>query len=190
MVICTENLSNRSSRYYLANKIVISFFGEWSCILVSCYTWHQYARPPPGRDITISKIHWCSFLSFMRLNEEIISLEHYSIRSFCLPLSGLFCSILITIPVSCGSPITPDNGSIEAYQNILEGAEIFFRCNPGFVPAGRMRAVCGADGRWNPNPAGLVCTGEIFLVYVRWCKCMEQKPNAAYFCNDKLWIPH
>ena len=55
----------------------------------------------------------------------------------------------------------PGNGSIEPYQNTTEGAEIFFRCNPGFVPAGRMTAVCIADGRWNPDPADLVCTGEI-----------------------------
>ena len=51
--------------------------------------------------------------------------------------------------------------SIDPYQNTLEGAEIFFRCNPGFVPAGRMRAVCGADGRWDPDPATLVCTCEL-----------------------------
>ena len=26
--------------------------------------------------------------------------------------------------------------------------------------------MCAADGRWNPDPAGLVCTGEIFQVQV------------------------
>ena len=45
--------------------------------------------------------------------------------------------------VSCGSPIIPGNGFIEAYQNTLEGAEIFFKCDSGFVPAGRMTAVSG-----------------------------------------------
>ena len=88
--------------------------------------------------------------------------------------SGLFGSILyITIPVGCGQPVTPGNGSIGTYQNTLEGAEIFFRCNPGFVPAGRMTAVCGADGRWNTDPADLVCTGEIFVRY-----------NYRYTLND------
>ena len=53
------------------------------------------------------------------------------------------------------------DGSIEPYQNTTEGAEIFFKCNPGFVPTGRMRAVCGADGRWSPDPAGHRCAGEI-----------------------------
>ena len=63
--------------------------------------------------------------------------------------------ICIILPVSCGRPITPDNGSIEAHQNTTEGAGILFRCDPGFVPAGRMRAVCGADGRWKTGPQNI-----------------------------------
>ena len=35
---------------------------------------------------------------------------------------------------------------------------IVFGCNPGFVPAGRMTAVCASDGRWSPDPATTVCT--------------------------------
>ena len=70
---------------------------------------------------------------------------------------------MLLFPVSCGQPVTPGNGSIEVYQNTLEGAEIFFKCNPGFVPTGRTRALCGADGRWIPDPAtlDLVCTGQV-----------------------------
>ena len=64
-------------------------------------------------------------------------------------------------PANCGGPTSPRNGSIDPYQNTTEGAEIFFKCNPGFVPAGRMRAVCRADGRWNPDPGTLVCAGEL-----------------------------
>ena len=52
------------------------------------------------------------------------------------------------------------DGSIDPYHNTTEGAEISFMCNPGFVPAENVTAVCGADGRWNPNPATLVCTCE------------------------------
>ena len=59
--------------------------------------------------------------------------------------------------VNCSGPTSPINGSIDPHLNTTEGAEIFFRCNPGFVPAGRMRAACTTDGRWNPEPAGLVC---------------------------------
>ena len=70
--------------------------------------------------------------------------------------------------VGCGSPTAPENASIDPYQNTTEGAEVFFRCNSGFVPTGRMRAVCGADGRWNPDPAGLVCTSKCRLSFDSW----------------------
>ena len=61
--------------------------------------------------------------------------------------------------VNCGTPISPGHGFFEAYENTTEGAEIFFRCNLGLVPGGKMRAVCGADGRWIPNPLHFRCTG-------------------------------
>ena len=57
------------------------------------------------------------------------------------------------------------NGSIDPYQNTTEGAEIFFRCDPGFVPAENMTAVCAADGMWNPDPGDLLCMCE----YLLWC---------------------
>ena len=64
-------------------------------------------------------------------------------------------------PVNCSDPTAPGNGSIATYQNTTEGAEIQFGCNPQYSPAGRMMAVCTQDGRWDPNPATLVCTGEL-----------------------------
>ena len=71
--------------------------------------------------------------------------------------------------VNCGIPPTPENGIIENIQSIstVGGAQIFFRCNPGFVPAGRMNATCVSPdgisvvGTWTPDPADLVCNGEI-----------------------------
>ena len=62
--------------------------------------------------------------------------------------------------MNCSDPNVPGNGSIQAYLNTTEGAEIFFGCRPGFVPAESMRAVCASDGQWNPDPATHVCTGE------------------------------
>ena len=70
----------------------------------------------------------------------------------------LIKNMLLPHPANCSDPTAPTNGSIEAYQNTTEGAEIFFMCNEGLVPAGRMTAVCGADGRWNPDPATTMCT--------------------------------
>ena len=48
----------------------------------------------------------------------------------------------------------------------MGGVEIFFRCNSGFVPAGRVNATCMSPdgmsvvGTWTPDPADLVCNGE------------------------------
>ena len=56
------------------------------------------------------------------------------------------------------------DGSIDSYQNTTEGAEIFFRCNPGFVPAERMTATCASIGMWTPDPADLACTCEYLLL--------------------------
>jgi len=68
-------------------------------------------------------------------------------------------------------PRAPQNGIIENFQSIstVEGAQILFRCNPRYVPAGRMSATCrspdgmSAVGTWTPDPADLVCNGEIKL---------------------------
>ena len=35
---------------------------------------------------------------------------------------------------------------------------MFYRCNPGLVPEGTMRAVCTRNG-WSPNPMDLRCAG-------------------------------
>ena len=66
-------------------------------------------------------------------------------------------------------PHAPENGIIENIQSIstVGGAQIFFRCNPGYVPTRRMSATCASPdavsvvGTWTPDPADLVCNGEI-----------------------------
>ena len=62
-----------------------------------------------------------------------------------------FCS------VTCSAPVVPQHGSLESYANTTEGSQVFYRCNQGLVPEGRMRAVCTRNG-WSPNPAELCCT--------------------------------
>ena len=57
----------------------------------------------------------------------------------------------------------PEYGMIENINTV----EVVFRCNPGFVPASRMNATCmspdgiSVNGTWTPDPADLVCNGEI-----------------------------
>ena len=60
-------------------------------------------------------------------------------------------------------PRAPENGIIENMQSIstVGGSQIFFRCNPGYVPAGRMNATCVSSTiSWTPNPANLMCNGK------------------------------
>ena len=78
-------------------------------------------------------------------------------------------------------PTAPENGIIENIQSIstVGGAQIFFRCNPRYVPAGRMSATCvspdgiSVDGIWTPDPADLVCNGEIKEVSSEITLCMN-----------------
>ena len=67
----------------------------------------------------------------------------------------------LTSPVDCGPPGDLQRGSLESYTTTTEGSEVFYSCNPGLVPEGRMRAVCTRNG-WSPNPADLSCTLGMF----------------------------
>jgi len=59
---------------------------------------------------------------------------------------------------SCNAPAPPTNGSVEPYNNTVVGSEIFYQCDQGFIPKGRMRAVCEGTLSWSPNPADFVCS--------------------------------
>ena len=69
-------------------------------------------------------------------------------------------NMLFLLPVSCGDPTVPTNGSIDPYQNTTVGGQIVFRCDPGFDPDGDMTAVCAANGSWTPDPGTTMCTCE------------------------------
>ena len=107
------------------------------------------------------------------MHDEILQLLHI--------LLIYYISLPHLPPVNCSEPTAPGNGSIETYQNTTEGAEILFGCNPQHSPAGRMRAVCAQDGRWNPDPATLVCTGELINV-----QYMDYVLNPNRSCSE-LW---
>ena len=66
--------------------------------------------------------------------------------------------MLLCFPsVDCGPPVASQNGSLESYTDTTNGSEVFYSCDPGLVPVGKMRSVCTENG-WNPNPADLNCT--------------------------------
>ena len=73
--------------------------------------------------------------------------------------------------VDCGQPGAPQRGSLESYTSTTEGSEVFYRCDPGLVPEGTMRAVCTRSG-WSQNPADLTCNiGSV-------CACVRTHMHA------------
>ena len=58
------------------------------------------------------------------------------------------CTYLFT--VDCGAPDPPQRGSLESYTDTIEGSEVFYRCDPGLVPEGRMRTNCTRNGWREP----------------------------------------
>ena len=62
--------------------------------------------------------------------------------------------------VDCGKPSAPQRGYLERYNDTTVGSEVFYSCDQGLVPEGRMRAVCTRNG-WSPTPADLSCTGSL-----------------------------
>ena len=92
----------------------------------------------------------------------LFSIPNFFCSTFCFYLLIILTYFtLFSSQSTAVDPTFPTNGSIEPYQNTTEGAEILIGCNPMFVPVGRVTAVCGADGRWTPDPAGLVCTCKV-----------------------------
>ena len=73
----------------------------------------------------------------------------------------MHCKFYVCI-LMCSAPGALQCGSLESYTNTTEGSEVFYRCDPGLVPEGRMRvnctrrAVCTTNG-WSTNPADLCC---------------------------------
>ena len=76
-------------------------------------------------------------------------------------LAGKHCVVFLHLNtlhlVDCGAPVAPPRGSLESYTDTTEGSEVFYNCEQGLFPEGRMRANCTRDG-WSPNPADVNCT--------------------------------
>ena len=87
-------------------------------------------------------------------------------------IQSKYVNLVSSTSVDCGPAIAPQRGSTN-YTNTTEGSLVFYSCDPGLVPEGRMNATC-TDSGWSPNPTGLNCTEgdpcevEVFIV-VRPC---------------------
>ena len=70
--------------------------------------------------------------------------------------------VLISFSVSCGAPSFASGVDVEPVTNTTVGSEIVYQCQSGFLPEGRMTSVCRENGRWNPDPATLLCEGKMY----------------------------
>ena len=106
--------------------------------------WRQYPTGPVYESLVYTKTWCCNFEGAFFL---------YQTLCFICSLWYPFLSV-----DNCSDPTVPTNGSIGTYHS-TEGAEIVFGCNAGFFPSENMTNMCTSDGRWNPDPAELRCTG-------------------------------
>ena len=68
------------------------------------------------------------------------------------------CSVASTIV--CGALSFSSGVTVEQFSSTIVGSELFYQCQPGFLPEGRRTLLCGGDGRWSPDPQSL-CTGNV-----------------------------
>jgi len=71
----------------------------------------------------------------------------------------LICLHTYIMSEDCGVPLPPINGSIlnMKYHSTTVGSQVFYQCNSGMIPSGRMRSFCTLDEGWSPNPVLVVC---------------------------------
>ena len=62
--------------------------------------------------------------------------------------------------VSFRTPSFASRVDVEPFNSTTVGSEVAYQCQSGLQPEGRMTSVCSRDGRWNPDPATLMCKGK------------------------------
>ena len=86
-----------------------------------------------------------------------------TILCYLLPSSVLFNNVDHTTvsSVDCGAPVPPQHGHLGPYSSTLEGSLVTFWCESGRFPIGKYTAICTNGGKWSPDPAQFVCSGEL-----------------------------
>ena len=46
---------------------------------------------------------------------------------------------------------------------VVNGSNVTFSCPPGLILSGPNMAVCMGNGKWEPDPRMVKCTGEIIM---------------------------
>ena len=96
--------------------------------------------------------------------------------------------VLISFSVSCGAPSFASGVDVEPVTNTTVGSEIVYQCQSGFLPEGKMTSVCGGDGRWNPDPATLICNGTIYYWAAKH-RLTSSKDNISFsYFASSFWV--
>ena len=78
--------------------------------------------------------------------------------------------------IVCGALSFSSGVTVEQFSSTIVGSEVFYQCQPGFLPEGRRTLLCRENGRWYPDPRDL-CTGNIF------CLSSYSFDLSSYFCS-------
>lgn len=73
-------------------------------------------------------------------------------------ISRLFFQYIITIGVTCDTPLSPTNGAVN-YFSTEQGSTATYQCDSGYVLGGSPTATCGIDGEWSHTPPH--CSGKL-----------------------------
>ena len=126
----------------------------------------------------------------MRLKQCTVGIYRAQNSKFTMRLNfkQIISPILNLSSVDCGSPGSPQNGLVANYTGTTNGSVAFYSCNPGLVPARRMRAVCTEDG-WSPNTADLSCAVGTYVVVTVACQRIYSSV-CMFWCDSNMLVYH
>ena len=72
--------------------------------------------------------------------------------------------MILFLTDKCSDPLELTNALAVGYVDpALEGQTIIFTCPPGQILNGSNSSSCMGNGKWEPDPGEVECTGGIFM---------------------------
>lgn len=155
IVVCVEG-------YYLegTKQVVCQMDKKWSqspvCVPVECGI---------PRTITNAVAKGLADTTFNN-SFSVDCIEGYvlsGMRTIRCNSKGLWDTLPVCEPISCGTPTVPKYARIHIIDGITYGARVVFRCDAGFA-SGVEQVTCTADGTWTEYPSCSNMTGMCSVV--------------------------
>ena len=71
-------------------------------------------------------------------------------------------NLFLTVAGKCSNPMELTNALVVGYEDpALHGQNITFTCPPGQMHSGPNSATCMGNGKWEPDPGEIDCTGGV-----------------------------